>query len=96
MVPCEATLTIEPLMSVFMSLDRLSGLPEMLIQVGTAETLLDDAHRLSQASINAGVSVDLRVWDDMVHVWHWFAPLLDEGLEALNEAGAWIRERTAA
>ena len=69
----------------------LQGLPSMMIQVGTAETLLDDAHRLAQSAQSAGVAVELRVWDEMVHVWHLFAPMLDEGAEAIAEAGAFVK-----
>lgn len=35
----------------------LTGLPPMLIQVGTSETLLDDATRLAERAEEAGVNV---------------------------------------
>ena len=50
----------------------LSGLPPLLIQVGTAETLLDDATRLAERAESAGVDVTLEPWDDMIHVWQFF------------------------
>ena len=68
----------------------LTGLPPLLIQVGSAEILLDDASRLAAA---AGSKADLRVWQDMVHVWHLFQPMLAEGGEAIAEAGKWLQER---
>jgi monoterpene epsilon-lactone hydrolase len=46
----------------------LRGLPPLLIQVGTAETLLDDARRLADRARAVGVTVDLEVWDHMIHV----------------------------
>jgi monoterpene epsilon-lactone hydrolase len=74
----------------------LRGLPPLLIHVGTAETLLDDATRLADRARAAGVSVDIEVWDDMIHVWHAFAPLLPEADEAVGRIGAWVRERLPA
>ena len=72
----------------------LRGLPPLLIQVGTAETLLDDSTRLADRAKAAGVEVDLQVWDDMVHVWPLFAPVLPEGQEAIDKIGDFIRRRT--
>lgn len=74
----------------------LRGLPPLLIHVGTAETLLDDATRLADRARAAGVSVDIEVWDDMIHVWHAFAPLLPEADEAVGRIGTWVRERLPA
>ena len=37
--------------------------------------------------------VTLKVWDEMIHVWHLFAPILDEGQSAIEEAAAFIKER---
>jgi acetyl esterase/lipase len=69
----------------------LRGLPPLLVHVGTAETLLDDATRLAARARAAGVAVDLEVWDDMIHVWHAFAPLLPEADEAIARIGTWVR-----
>ncbi len=71
----------------------LAGLPPLMIQVGTAETLLDDSRRLAERAEAAGVAVELEVAEDMVHVWHLFAPMLSEGREAIGRAGAWLDAR---
>jgi len=71
----------------------LRGLPPLLVQVGEAETLLDDATRLSERARAAGVEVTLEVWPEMIHVWHLFAPLLPEGAKAVDGVGAFMRER---
>ncbi len=68
------------------------GLPPMLIQVGGAEILLDDARRVADKARAAGVDVTLEVWDEMVHVWHVFAKLLPEGQEAIDRIGGFVRE----
>jgi acetyl esterase/lipase len=69
----------------------LRGLPPMLIQVGSAETLLDDAVRLAGAAGASDVRVRLEVWPDMIHVWHLFHQQVAAGRRALAEAGAFIR-----
>ncbi len=69
----------------------LAGLPPMLIQVGSAEILLDDAVRLAASAGAADVPVTLRVWPHMIHAWHLFHPELEEGRAALREAGLFIR-----
>src|SRR5262245_4964974 len=74
----------------------LHGLPPLLIHVGTAETLLDDARRLADRARADGVPVEIEVWDDMIHVWHAFSPLLPEADEAIARIGAWVRERLPA
>jgi len=68
----------------------LVGLPPMLIQVGSDETLLDDAVRLTGAAGSAGVDVTLRIWPAMIHAWHLFFPQLAEGRAALAEAGNFV------
>jgi len=70
----------------------LAGLAPLLIQVGAAETLLDDAIRLAQRAGAADVRVDLQIWPEMVHVWPLFHPELRAGNRALDAAGAFIRD----
>lgn len=73
----------------------LSGLPPLLVQVGTAETLLDDARRLAESARKAGVDVELEEWDQMIHVWHAFALLLPEGRQAIERIGEFLRGKLA-
>jgi acetyl esterase/lipase len=69
----------------------LRGLPPLLVQVGGAEVLLDDSTRLAERARAQGVNVRLEVWDDMFHVWQLFAPMLDEGQEAIDAIGRFMR-----
>lgn len=71
----------------------LAGLPPLLIIVGTSEVLLDDAVRLHERAEAAGVDSTLEIWDDMIHIWPWFAPFLPEGQQAMAQMGAFVRER---
>jgi acetyl esterase/lipase len=69
---------------------NLKGLPPLLIQVGSAEVLLDDATRLAAAAGAAGVKVRLDIWPEMFHVWPGYASVLDEAAEALDDAAAFL------
>ncbi len=69
----------------------LRGLAPLLIQVGAAETLLDDAIRLAKVAGAADVRVDLQVWPEMVHVWHIFHPELKVGRRAIEQGGDYVR-----
>jgi len=71
----------------------LKGLPPLLVHVGTSETLLDDSTRLAERARAAGVDVTLEAWDQMIHVWHFFAAMLPEGQQAIDRIGEYIRER---
>lgn len=71
----------------------LSGLPPLLIQVGTDEVLLDDSRGLAARASEAGVAVELEVWDQMIHVWHAFYQMLAEGEDAIEGIGAFLREK---
>jgi acetyl esterase/lipase len=74
---------------------ELQGLPPLLIQVGTSETLYDDATRLATRAEAAGVEVTLEPWDDMIHVWHLFAEMLPEGQQAIDRIGEFLRQHVA-
>jgi acetyl esterase/lipase len=68
----------------------LRHLPPLLIHVGTAETLLDDARRFAARATAAGVEATLEVWDDMIHVWHAFG-MLPEARDAQARVGEFLR-----
>ena len=69
----------------------LAGLPPLLIHVGRDEVLLDDALVLHEAARSAGVNSTLEIWDDMIHVWHAFHPMLAEGRQAITRIGEFLR-----
>lgn len=74
----------------------LSGLPHLLIQVGTHETLQDDSVRLAERARAAGVDVTLEQWEEMIHVWHFFAFILPEAQQAIDRIGQFVREHVPA
>jgi epsilon-lactone hydrolase len=69
----------------------LAGLPPLLVQVGSAETLLDDAVRIARRAGAADVRVNLEIWPHMIHAWHLWAAHLEAGRRAIASAGAFIR-----
>ena len=71
----------------------LRGLPPLLIHVGSDEVLLDDAAGLAERARAAGVDATLEVAPRMVHVWHWFLPMLPEAQTAVDAIGAFVDAR---
>ena len=65
----------------------LRDIAPLLIQVGAAETLLDDATRLASVAGAVDVEVNLQVWPEMIHVWHFFHPMLGAARHAIKGAG---------
>jgi monoterpene epsilon-lactone hydrolase len=72
---------------------NLNGFPPTLIQVGSAETLLDDATRFAAVAGAADVRVTLEIWPQMIHAWPLWNAHLEPGRRALVNAGAFIREQ---
>jgi acetyl esterase/lipase len=72
---------------------ELAGLPPILIQVGDQEILLSDSTRMAERARQAGVDVELEVWDELWHVWHLFAPTLPEANQALERIGTFVRSK---
>jgi epsilon-lactone hydrolase len=73
----------------------LRGLPPLLVQVGSDEVLLDDALGLGERARAAGVDVTVEEWPAMIHVWHWFLPMLAEAERAIGVIGEFVRARLA-
>lgn len=77
---------------------ELQGLPPVQLQVGSRERLRDDAVTMAARLKAAGAEVECTVWDGMVHCWQLFAPVLDEALASLEQAGRFMaaRQRSSA
>jgi epsilon-lactone hydrolase len=70
----------------------VTGFPPTLIQVGSDETLLDDATRFAALAGAADVRVTLEIWPRMIHAWPLWNAHLAPGRCALANAGAFIKE----
>jgi epsilon-lactone hydrolase len=85
----------DPLLSPAVTAD-LTGLPPLLVQVGTNEMLLDDARRLALRASDAEVDVVLDITAKVPHVFQAFTGILDEADEALDRAALFLRQRVQA
>src|SRR3989304_3368710 len=70
----------------------LTGLPPLLIQVGTREVLLDDSIRLAEQARNAGVDVALEVWKGMFHIFQLGAGFVPEARKAVENIATFLRQ----
>lgn len=68
----------------------LTGLPPLLVQVGTDEVLLSDSTRLVDRAKQAGVNAVLDEWQKMQHVWQFAASFIPEGRRAIGGIGEFI------
>ena len=73
----------------------LSGLPPMLIHVGSEEVLLSDSVTFANNAAMTGIDVRLHVAAGMPHAWPLFHFYLPSALTAIDETGAWMRQRLA-
>jgi acetyl esterase/lipase len=65
------------------------GLPPLLIHVGEREVLRDDSIRVAERARAAGVSVDLRVWPVVPHVWQ-LAQFVPEARQSMKLAAEFL------
>lgn len=71
----------------------LAGLCPLHVVVGTDEILFDDATRLTDRAVEAGVDATLEVFDDCFHLWLVLAPFAPESARAVEHLGAYLRPR---
>jgi epsilon-lactone hydrolase len=83
------TLLVSP---VFAS---MNGLPPLCIHVGGREILYDDAITVANKARHVGVEVELLDEPELFHVWHAFAPMLEEGQKAVEQIGAFLKDKLA-
>ena len=71
---------------------KLSGLPDILIQVGSAETMLDDSIRFYKKAKKENVNAKLEIWENMFHGWHSNAHILKDAENAIKSIGKFCRK----
>jgi acetyl esterase/lipase len=72
----------------------LRGLPPLLVQAGSAETLRDDIASLAEALRRASVDVTHSEYADMPHVWHMFRAQLPAARQAIDEIASFVRKHS--
>lgn len=70
----------------------LSGLPPLLLQVGSTELLLDDTRRVHDKIQEARGVSRLEIYDDVFHCWQMMDGIMPEARVALRQASAFIRD----
>ena len=74
---------------------ELAGFPPLFIQLAQDEVFAPDALAFAERARLAGGPVEVDVWPEMVHDWHWYAPRLPEAKQAIERAGAFIARHLA-
>jgi acetyl esterase/lipase len=69
----------------------LSGLPPMLIQAGTGDPFVADAHRLAEHARRHGVPVRLELYPLATHAFHIYWSFLPAAADALQQVGSFIQ-----
>ena len=72
---------------------ELSGLPDLLIQVGSAETMLDDSRRFFKKAKEAKVNVKIEIWKDMFHGWHGSAHILNDAKDSIKSIARFCNKK---
>jgi acetyl esterase/lipase len=68
----------------------LAGLPPLLVQAGTGDSLMPEARLLVQRAAAAGVTVELELYPVGTHDFHLFWSFLPEAADAIHRAGAFL------
>jgi len=74
---------------------NLAGLPPTFIQLAEGEVFAPGALGFAERARKAGATVEIDIWPEMLHDWHWFVPRLPEAREALQRSGEFIRRHMA-
>ena len=75
----------------------LSGLPPLFIQVGEKEILYDDATRIRDRALTAGVDVTFESWEHGIHVWPvYISSGLQESALAIEHLATFLKKGTSA
>ena len=64
----------------------LTGMPPTLFQVGGSEAMMGDSIALYGQAKRNGVTAELEVWPEMIHVWHQYTDMLEDARRALSRA----------
>jgi epsilon-lactone hydrolase len=81
-----------PLVTPFYS--DMRGMPPVLIHVGSNELLRDDSVTMAKRIEQAGGQVELKVWQDMVHCWQLYGPMLDESMQSIEAIARFVKTHT--
>jgi len=69
------------------------GMAPIYVQVGEAETQLDDSRRIAERARQAGVEVKIDEFPDMQHVFQFLAGAAPEADDAIARMARWVRPK---
>ncbi len=69
----------------------LKGFCPILIHVGENEVLLDDSRLLVEKGKKAGIKIDINIYENMFHVFQYFARYLPVARDSINKTGAFLQ-----
>jgi monoterpene epsilon-lactone hydrolase len=72
---------------------NMAGLPPILIHGAEYDVFVSDAVRFGEAVKQAGVEVELKIWQKMWHIFHMQDTVVPEAKEALREMCAYMKAR---
>ncbi len=81
----------DPLLSPLFG--NLTSLPPTLIQVGDCEIGLDDSKSYAAVLKNAGISVEISIWPNMIHVFQMYSDDLISAEKAIVEVADFIKKQ---
>ncbi len=71
---------------------NLHDFPSFLLQCSNTEMLYDDSRRMYNKAKEAGVEVELQVWNNLIHWWHLFQRIVPEANEAVERIVDYIKK----
>ena len=85
----------DPLVSPILgNAPSLLGLPPTLVQVGSAEVLVDETLEFERLSKSVDADVAVQLYDGVLHAWHTFFPLMPKAAAALDQAAAFVAKKS--
>lgn len=70
----------------------LTGLPPILIHAAQYDVFAGDAQRFAARAEEAGVAVELKVWEGMWHIFHMQSAFVPEAAQAMEEIREFMEE----
>ena len=68
-----------------------TGLPPFLVHAGEREVLHDDGKRVVEKAVETGIDARFKTLPGMVHTTEYWCHFVPEGMESLNEVGAYLK-----
>jgi epsilon-lactone hydrolase len=68
----------------------LDGLPPILVHVARDEILEEETYDFAARVAACGGTITVETWHNVVHVWHWYWPILRAGRDAIDNIATFL------